>query len=160
MGLLNENVQKQVRQVFEGMLEPVKLVFFTQGEPPDEAPGVAGEVGPVFECSMCADTHTLLEEVTGLSDKIKLEVYDFIKDKAVADQYRVDKIPATVVLAGSENKDRGIRLYGIPSGYEFGTLIQDIVMASKGQPDLKAKTLEEVRKLNQPVHIQVFTTPT
>jgi alkyl hydroperoxide reductase subunit AhpF len=64
------------------------------------------------------------------------------------------------MLGGTENKDYGIRLYGIPSGYEFGTLIEDLIMVSKGETGLNDHTLKQVKKIKEPVHIQVFTTPT
>lgn len=145
MALLNANIQKQVRQVFESIQNPVRLLMFTQGE------------GGALECQMCHDTRQLIEEVAALSDKVSLEVYDFLGDESVAKQYHVDKIPA-VVIAGE--KDYGVRIYGIPSGYEFSSLIEGIVAVSQRQPKLSNKTLDEVKRLNKPVHIQVFVTPT
>ena len=41
-------------------------------------------------------------------------------DREKAAEFQVDKAPAIVVMNG---KDYGIRYYGIPSGYEFGSLI-------------------------------------
>jgi glutaredoxin-like protein len=150
MALLNDKIRDQVSELFNGMEAPVKLVMFTQG----------GE-GPVgIECTMCSDTRQLVEEVAGLSDKVSLEVYDLIKDAQIASFYKVDKIPAIAILGGEGYKDYGIRLYGIPSGYEFSTLIEDIRMASSGKTDLSEKTLRELKRLNKPVHIQVYVTPT
>ena len=145
MALLNENIQKQVRQVFEKIQNPVRILIFTQGE------------GGALECQMCHDTRQLVEEVASLSDKISLKVYDFLGDAKVAEQYGVDKIPA-VVIAGE--KDYGVRFYGIPSGYEFSSLIEGIVAVGRRQPSLNKKTLQEIQKLNKPVHLQVFVTPT
>jgi len=52
----------------------------------------------------------------------------------VAEKYGIDKIPAIAILrGGDEPKDYGIRFYGIPSGYEFTSLIEDIMMVSSGQ---------------------------
>lgn len=132
------------------LTNPVKLVMFTR-----EDDGAAAD-----ECSMCADTRHLLEEIAALDEKIHLEIHDFAKDEAEVKRYNVDKVPAIAVLGGPEAKDYGIRFYGIPSGYEFGSLIEDILLASSGKPDLSENTLQEVAKLQQPVHIQVFTTPT
>lgn len=145
MALLNANIQKQVRQVFESIQKPVRLLMFTQGE------------GGALECQMCHDTRQLIEEVASLSDKISLEVYDFVGDAKIAEAYGVDKIPA-VVIAGE--KDYGVRFYGIPSGYEFSSLIEGIVAVGRREPSLSKKTLQEIQKLNKPVHIQVFVTPT
>lgn len=150
MPLLNENVQKQIRQLFADIENQVKLVLFIQDDEDPSSP----------ECAMCGDTRQLVEELSGLSEKISLEVYDFGKDKAAVKLYQVDKIPAIAILSGPDYKDNRIRLYGIPSGYEFSTLIEDILMVSKGKADLTEQTLKEIGKLTQPVHIQVYTTPT
>ena len=85
------------------------------------------------------------------------EVYDFVRDAKLAEQYHIDKIPAVAILSNSSTpKDYGIRLYGIPSGYEFSTLIEDILMVSRQRTDLSVETLDELKKLTQPVNIQVF----
>jgi len=43
-----------------------------------------------------------------------------LKDKDIIKQYNIDKIPCTIVQGA---KDYGIRLYGIPAGYEFPSLL-------------------------------------
>ena len=149
MALLNDNVKKQIKQVFTGLEGPVKLVMFTQS---DDAASL--------ECQMCSDTRSLLEEVSALDEKITLEVNDFIKEDDLAKKYQIDKIPAVAILGQGGAKDYGIRLYGIPSGYEFSSLIEDILLAGKGTTDLNKRTLESLKKLTEPVHIQVYVTPT
>lgn len=145
MALLNEGIQKQVKEAFKGLQNPVKLVMFTQAD------------GGALECQMCADTRTLIEELGQLSDKISVQVYDFLADKEIAEHYAIDKIPA-VVIEGDQ--DYGIRFYGIPSGYEFSSLIEDIRMVAARQPNLLPETMTQLGKLNRPVHLQVFVTPT
>lgn len=147
MSLLNEKIQGQVKQEFAELVHPVKIAVFTQ------------EV----ECQFCTETRQLVEEVAALSDKIDVEVYDFVEDKDVAEKYGVDKIPAAVILgdeAGAEADDYGIRFFGIPSGYEFSTLIQDIVMVSRRESGLSEATKQELAALTAPLHFQVFVTPT
>lgn len=150
MAILNEPIQGQIRKAFENLHEPVKLIMFTQ----------ANDGASSIECEMCADRRGLIEEVAALSDKISVEVLDFVADQAIAEQFKVDKIPAVAILGGDDAKDYGIRLYGIPSGYEFSTLILDIMLVSTKVNDLSKKTLDSIAKLKQRVHIQVFTTPT
>lgn len=148
MSLLNENIQQQIREAFAALSGPVKIVMFTQG---DNVP----------ECETCADTRQLLTEVSALSAKITLDVHDFVAEAQLAEQYHIDKLPAVAILAGGDKpKDYGIRLYGVPAGYEFSTLIEDILMVSQQKPALNAQTLNELQKLTQPVDIQVFVTPT
>ena len=149
MALLNPATQQQVREALAEMAGPVKLLLFTQGG--------AG----ALECDFCAEARQLVEEVAGLSDKITLDMHDFVADAALAEGYGVDKIPALVILAdGPAPRDSGIRFYGLPSGYEFGTFIEDILMVGRGEPGLSPRTLEALGRLAEPGHIQVYVTPT
>jgi glutaredoxin-like protein len=139
--MLQEKEKKMVADILKGVARPVKLINFTQ------------EV----ECQFCRETRELLKEVSELSDLISLEGYDFQLDKNKVEQYRIDKIPATVI----EGKvDYGVRYYGAPVGYEFATLLTDIVTISKGETDLKPQTKETLKGIDKKVHLQVFVTPT
>lgn len=110
-----------------------------------------------FECDYCKITRELLEAVSGLSEKISLEVYDFVKEIELAKSYGIDKIPATILLG---DLDYGIRFYGVPAGYEFTTLIEDIIDVSRRDPGLPKEVLNELVKVDRPVHIQVMISPT
>ena len=145
MSLLNDEIKTQLQDEFANLTGPVKLVLFTQE----------------MECQYCTETRSLAEEVAGLSDKIDVEIYDFVKDSEIAEAYNIDKIPAMAIIkGGDEPKDYGIRLYGIPSGYEFSTLIEDIAMVSSGESGLDQATKDELASLSSPLHFQVFVTPT
>ncbi len=149
MPLINENIQNQVRQLLEKMESPVKLVVFTQGE------------GGALECDMCADTRQLITEIAELSPQLSATVYDFVADSALAEKYKIDKIPAIAILPdGPGAIDFGVRLFGIPAGYEFSSLIEDILLVSRGKAELSPQTLEQLSHLDKPVHIQVYVTPT
>lgn len=142
MGILSEEVKEHLRKDLEkAVRHEVTLVMFTQ------------EV----ECQFCKETRELLEEVATFSPKIKVKVYDFIKDAEKAKEYQIDKIPAIAVIG---EKDYGIRYYGIPSGYETTALVQDIIDASKVGTKLSEETKNNLKKVNKPIHIQVFVTPT
>jgi glutaredoxin-like protein len=147
MALISAKDAEHLRTEFEEeLVNPVKLVMFTQS----------------FECQFCTETRQIVEEIAALSDKITHEIYDFVDDKEVAEQYGIDKIPATVVLRSEEGADRdyGIRFYGIPSGYEFTSIIEDVMDVSKGESGLQPRSKEAVAAIDEPVHFQVFVTPT
>ncbi len=149
MPLLEERVQKQVRTALADLKAPVSLVMFTQGE------------GGAIECAFCGETRQLVEEIGKLSDQISVDVRDFQKDADLAANYGVDKIPAIVMLAGRESpRHHGIRFYGIPSGYEFSTFIEDLRMLARGEAGLSESTRRAIARITRPVHIQVFVTPT
>jgi glutaredoxin-like protein len=144
--LLNENVQSQVRDAFENLENPVHILFF----------------GTKEQCQYCADTLQLVEEVTGLSDLLKLSIFDIESDAAVAENYNIQLTPG-LVIAGEDDDgpvDYGIRLAGIPSGHEFSSLIQDITLVSSRDSGLNENTREFLAELEEPVYLQVFVTPT
>ena len=75
----------------------------------------------------------------------------------VADTPAGKTVPITVIRNG---KDYGIRYYGMPAGYEFSTLLDAILDVSKGESALAAESKEKLAQLSQPVHLEVFVTPT
>lgn len=152
--MLNKEIREATKKRFdEGMEEKVTLLFFTQ-EPrrlvvPEHLKGQ--------ECLFCKETRALLEEVRALSNKVELVVYDFLGDKEKAAEYKIDKIPATAVMG---KEDYGIRFFGIPSGYEYTSLVETIVDVSKGKTSLSQKTKDALKAIQNDVHIQVYVTPT
>ena len=57
-------------------------------------------------------------------------------------------------------KDYGVRIYGIPYGYELQTLIEAVINVSRGKTDLTDKTKKILSEVTAPVHIQVFVSLT
>ena len=98
MGLLRDSDVAEIRERLEGMVNPVKLIHFTQE----------------LNLEYGREARQLLEELAQISDKLSLETYDFLIDKEKVAEYAVDKVPATVIRNG---KDYGIRFYGLPAGY-------------------------------------------
>lgn len=141
MGMVKEKDRAKMTAVFNKMENNVKIVMFTQET----------------ECPHCEMTRKMLEEISGLSDKLLLDVHDFVADADLAKKYGVDKIPA-IALVG--DKDYGIRFYGFPAGYEFTALIEDIVDVGKRNSGLSSEAMTELAKVDQPVHIQVMISPT
>lgn len=143
MTLMDQDTRNQVRDLLSAVQAPVTLRVFTQE----------------FECGYCKETRQISEEVAALSDSVSIEVLDFIEHKETADAMHVDKLPAIAVLGANEH-DYGIRFFGIPSGYEFTSLLQAILMVGAQPPQLSQDTLDFLNALEQPLHLQVFVTPT
>ncbi len=141
MAIIEEKDRKAIREKLNEMTSPVKIINFTQE----------------LECQYCRETRQLMEELAGLSDKLSLEVYNFQIDKNKAGEYKIDKIPATVLVG---KKDYGIRFYGIPAGYEFASLLESIIAASKDDSGLNDTTRQKLKSVTHPLHMQVFVTPT
>jgi alkyl hydroperoxide reductase subunit AhpF len=98
-----------------------------------------------------------VREVAALSSQITLQVHDFVAESDKAKEFGVKRIPA-IVLSGQAKGT--VRFLGIPSGYEFAALIEDLVDVASGETDLSPKVAEELLDLKKDVHIQVFSTPT
>ena len=144
--LLNEDIRNQVREAFTALQEPVQVLFFGSKE----------------QCEYCDDTLKLVEEVTSLSDKLSLKAFDVEADSAVADRYNVSMTPGLVIAGLGEDGpiDYGVRYAGIPSGHEFSSLIQDLILVSGRDSGLNQQTRDFLANLKEPVYLQVFVTPT
>lgn len=141
MAFLQDKDKEYIRKLFADLKGNVRLINFSQE----------------IECQYCPETRQILEELVELSDKLSLELYNFMTNKDVAEKYNVDKVPATII-AGDE--DYGIRYYGIPSGYEFSTILEDIVDVSKRDSGLSPESRELLKQIDAPLRLQVFVTPT
>ncbi len=155
MPLLKPSDQAALRDELKKMTNPVRLVFFTQA----------------LDCETCDITKQILEEVVGLSEQLELQTYNFAIDREAVQQYGIARIPAIAVVrlqveANGEGPnqatehDYGIRFYGVPSGYEFMSLIGDILDVSNGESGLSPESRALLAQIKEPIHFQVFTTPT
>ncbi len=145
MGLLEEKDKQYLKDMFtEKLKDEVKLLFFSNE----------------LNCQFCKEIRMLLDEVKELSDKIKVEELNFYEAKEEVEKYKLYDSPVIVFL-NSQGEDTGIRFYGIPSGYEFQTFVEDIIMVSTGEHHLSEKAVELITKnITTPTEIKVFVTPT
>ncbi len=142
MSLIPDDKKELLKNEFNMRLEdPVRILMFTQE----------------IECRFCSDTRQLAQELAALNSKLSFEVYDFMADQEKAKEFGIDKIPALAIIG---KKDYGVRIYGIPYGYELQTLISAIINVSRGKTDLSDKTKAILADVKAPVHIQVFVTLT
>lgn len=142
MGVLSEEQSAQLKsELGHNLTNAVTLTVFTQE----------------FECNYCKETRELVHELASLSDKIRVQVFDFLKDKERTSEYGIDKAPAMVIEGRKRNQ---AKFYGVPAGYEFSTLIKDLVQASKDETGLSPATRKTLSAITVPVHIKVFVTPT
>jgi glutaredoxin-like protein len=145
--LLRDDIIQQVKDVFDKQLvNPVEVMFFDSQD----------------NCEHCDDTRQLVEEVVAISDKLHFRSYDLREHAELAEQYHVSMAPGLVIAAKDDDQitDYGIRYAGIPSGYEFSSLIQSLVLVSGRDSGLAPETRQALADLKQPVLLQVFVTPT
>jgi len=147
MSLLAPADQDKLRESFTEMTSPVRLLFFTQA----------------LGCDTCLETRQILDELPVLSDKIAIEEVNFVLENEKAAQYGIDRVPAVVVLGQDESgapRDSRIRFLGAPSGYEFISLVQAVLLVGGRASSLAEPNRQRIAAVATPTAIQVFTTPT
>ena len=144
MSILNGDTSKQVSEIFsKEMTGNVSLMLFFD----------ASEE----KCPACSATIELVKEVSALDSRISFTLYDIGKNQKEARFLGIDKVPALVI---GGKKIYNMVYFGIPAGYEFSSLLEDIVDASKGTTRLSDRSKELLKSVSKPVDIKVFVTPT
>lgn len=138
MGVLTESDRDRVRSRLDGLEKSVTLVHFNQR-------GITPS---------CRPTTRLLEELSGLSERVRLRVFDFEADRPTAARYGVDQVPATVITG---ERGLGIRYFGYP-GVELEKFLDGItIVSSEGTrpaPDVR----ERLAVLTSAPNLQAFIT--
>ncbi|MCL5434510.1 MAG: thioredoxin family protein [Candidatus Marsarchaeota archaeon] len=141
---LKENDIKTIKSMFEKDLKgEVNLMLFYDSDP--------------NACTYCGETSELLKELSAIDSRIKLTEYNINESKKEAQFLGVDKVPALVI---GGKKIYNMLYFGIPAGYEFASLLADIIDASKGYTDLPEQIKTRLKEVKKPVDIKVFVTPT
>src|SRR5680860_798176 len=135
----------------ERMRDPVRLLHFTQNTGGNPEEGLA--------CDSCVEARRLLQELADLSPLLSLQLLDLVGSSEEAKAAGVERIPATLVGGMGEESPR-VRILGLPSGYEFGVLLDAILGASAGGDGATPETLDHLLKLKKRVHIEVLVTST
>jgi alkyl hydroperoxide reductase subunit AhpF len=132
----------QIRELLDALERPVDLLV-AQG--PEETP-LAG----AGDLDFGAETQRIVEALAALSDNVTCRVED--------EPDGFERYPAVAVLP--EGRDVGIRYYGLPWGYELGSLIGAVVEAGKRESSLAPESLDALAGLDRDLAIDVFVTPT
>ena len=147
MALLTPGDQQKLRDAFAEMTRPVRLLFFTQ----------------TLDCETCLTTKQILDELPPLSDKITIEEINVVLDGDKSKQYGIDRAPAVAIVGQDdtgEARDSRIRFLGAPSGYEFISLVQAVLLVGGRSTSLTPENLARVASVDKPMTMKVFTTPT
>jgi len=147
MSLISSADQDRLRETFNEMPRPVRLLFFTQ----------------TLGCETCVQAKQILDELPALSDKITIEEVNFILEPDKAQQYEIDHVPAIAIVGqdeGGEARDSKIRFLGTPAGYEFMSLIQAVLLVGGRPSMLSEESLKLIAAVDTPTKVHVFTTPT
>ncbi|MBS3811760.1 MAG: thioredoxin family protein [Halanaerobiales bacterium] len=142
MPKIKEEEQEKIKELFESKMEDdVYIQFFSSED----------------DCQYCNDTEEILDELEDLSDKINIQKNEL--GNGNTEKYGIDRVPA-ILFTNHSGNDSGVHFYGIPSGHEFNTLIEGIVSMSNGKTQLTDEIIEELKKIEDDILLQVFITPT
>ncbi|MFQ6124030.1 MAG: thioredoxin family protein [Candidatus Heimdallarchaeota archaeon] len=136
-----ESTRKWIEKSFTKLDHEVELLLFTAKKE---------------RCLACNELEELAAQLAELSPKIKV-TSGLLDNDAMRGEHRIDKHPAMLIHG---LKDYNIRYFGVPSGLEFNPFIEIIVSVSTGMIDLPQSVIDKLRGITDPIHIQVFTTPT
>lgn len=112
-----------------------------------------------FACGPTMKFYGLLQEAidrAGKADLIKLKLLREEDEvgKEYFERYSVSRVPTILMLSGR------IRYTGIPSGEEIGGFIETLTRVAGGDHGLSDHVVEQLKQLENPVHIEVLVTPT
>ena len=143
MALLSDQDREVVRTHLADLKHEVTLLLFTQTIGGPETGLIAKQI---------------LDELSGLNERIRVEEVNFILDKDRSARHGIDKVPAIVVLRDGE--DTRIRFFGAPAGYEFMSLVEAVILAGGDDSGLTDESKKLIAGVQEPISLDVFVTPT
>ena len=152
MAFIRDSDREKLIERFEAELDSdVNVKLFSE-------PGFGLYVPGRRTCVSCSETEELMKELAELSDKIHLDIRNVRENPDVAQEWNVSLTP-TIAVYGEE--DSGVRILGLPAGYEFLSFLETLISASKRDGfGLRDDTREKLNALDNDVEIKVFSTPT
>lgn len=163
MPLFGPEDDARVRELLAKLERPVELVV-AHGPEETPLPG-AGDV------DFGAETERVVRELCELSELLSMRVEERPPSAdgavfrpgdggsaAVASSPGYERFPAVGVLP--EGRDVGVRYYGLPWGYELGSLIGAVLEAGYAESTLSPESLERLAAHEGELAIDVFVTPT
>jgi len=138
---LNEDVRKQLTEILTEMKDPVYVKVYVDS----------------LKCDTCTETHQLIQEMSGLNEKINYELVETDGDKSIGAEYGIKMYPSIVVL-NKDQEDKGVRFVGIPAGHEINSLLAALIDMSGKPLDLDEKTIEAIKAIDTETNIKVFVT--
>ena len=142
MAIFRPEDETRVRELFADLERPVELLVALG---PEETP-----LPGARDVDFGAETQRIVGGLAELSDRVTYRVEE--------EPPGFERYPAVGVLP--EGRDLGVRYYGLPWGYELGSLIGAVLEAGRQQSSLAPESLERLAALDRDLAIDVFVTPT
>ena len=143
MGMIRDEDARALFESFRTTLQgEVDIVVFT---------GAADKYG--------REAKTIGIELAELNPKIHYVHYNVDKDIEEAREYGISVSPS-VVIAKHGVIDGWFKFTGLPSGYEFTSVIEAIKVISRNEAALTATIVEKLAKVTNETNIEIYVTPT
>lgn len=144
---LDDQLTAQLAEAFAPLDRDVEMVVHVASRLVVPGQEAAGEE---------AATLQLLREVADTSERLAVVEKTLDGD----DRARgITRTPTIVFRAKGSDADN-VRFIGLPSGYEFQTLVEALRMVGTGDGGLGPASAERLAEVTQPVRLQAFVTPT
>lgn len=153
MAFFKEDDRKQITAILkEKMSGKVGVDLFIKKDSRILIPGRAEE-----ECPYCESLVEMFAELSGLSDDLEYRVHVLGEDAAADKDFGVTEVPA--IVFNGKKKGRMI-FYGIPSGYEFASLLEVLGAVSSGKESVFSPEMSAyLETLDKKLDFKVFVTP-
>jgi len=148
MAFLDEDIRSQVRDALSGLQHDVEMIVYQGGQVVVPGQDPVGEQEATLQ---------LLREVAELSDHVDVVTRKLATDDE-AKALGITRAPTTLFRKKGTTRSN-MRFLGIPSGYEFTTLLETLLMLGGGELEL-TPTLESVKEIDDAINLQTFVTPT
>ena len=117
MAFLDENIRQQVSDALAGLQHDVELVVYRSGRVVVPGRENAGEDDATLE---------LLREVAALNEHLEVVERTLAGDED-ASRLGITRTPTTLFRRKGSDRSN-VRFAGLPSGYEFSTLLETLLM--------------------------------
>ena len=128
--MLDANIKGQLQAYLERVTQPIEIVANLDGS------------------DKSREMQEMLEEISGLSAKISLELRHDANERA----------PSFSLNRPGEKI--GLRFAGIPLGHEFTSLVLALLQVGGHPPKVEADVIEQVKQLEGPFHFETFVSLT
>ena len=142
MPIFQPDDEHRVRELLDALERPVELLV---ARGPEDAP-----LPGARDIDFGAETERVVSGLAALSERVTFRVEE--------EPPGFERYPAIAVRPESE--EVGLRYYGLPWGYELGSLIGAVLEAGRRESSLRPESLERLAALDHDLAIDVFVTPT
>ena len=137
MPMFDEATTKQLSGILEGLVNPVKIIFFKGSS------------------EKSTEAETFVTEFADFSSKISLITYDIDGEKTKAEEWNAFASPAIFVTTEDESL-KGVGFYGTPGGYEINSFLMSLLEVSGKVEELSADHKKIVDAITTPVYLYAY----